>query len=155
GLVLDRSTRENWSLGLLERFARFGIIDSARERSAARESLARLSTRVASLEDPIVRLSGGNQQKVVLSRVLEHDLRVLVLDEPTGGVDVGAKDAIHELVRRVASTDRAVIVFSSDMQELLELASRILVLREGRVADEMELADASEDRILRAMSGVE
>ncbi len=154
GLVLDRSVRENWSLGLLERFAKFGFVDQRAESRGAEESLARLATRTASIEDPIARLSGGNQQKVIFSRTLEHDLRVLLLDEPTRGVDIGAKEAIHELVRRVAESGRAVIVFTSDMPELFELSTRILALREGRVVGEVARGEATSDYVLRCIAGV-
>ncbi len=154
GLVAALGVRANWSLGLERRFAHFGWLARSREAEAAGESLARLGTQYASLEASVATLSGGNQQKVIFCRTLERDLALLLLDEPTRGVDVGAKHELHELVRSVAASGRAVVFATSDLPELLELATRILVLCEGRIVDDVARADATEERLARAMSGV-
>ncbi|MCX5661972.1 MAG: sugar ABC transporter ATP-binding protein [Planctomycetota bacterium] len=156
GLVLNMSGLGNFSLAMLGRLRRrTGLLDHAAEKRLARDHFARLDVRTPSLLTPVATLSGGNQQKIVLARWLARDCRVLIVDEPTRGVDVGAKLAIHELLRKLAASGAAVLLISSELPELLALADRVLVMREGRTAGELLRAEATQDRVLRLMAGVE
>jgi ABC-type sugar transport system ATPase subunit len=123
------------------------------ERERARDAIRRLSIRTPDEEATVGTLSGGNQQKVVLARALSRDPRVLLLDEPTRGVDVGAREEIYKIIGEMAGRGVAVLVVSSDMPEVLGLADRILVLAEGAVAGEVSREDATEERILLLGAG--
>ncbi len=148
GLLLDWSQTKNVSLSDLARFQR-GVLNVRAERSAAREQLRRLST-VPDDPDRIVReLSGGNQQKVVLARWLLHHCRVLLLDEPTRGVDVATKAELYRVIADLAAAGVALLVVSSDNGELVGLCDRVLVMREGAVVFEVDGAHASERELLR------
>jgi ABC-type sugar transport system ATPase subunit len=134
GLLLPMAVRANVTLGSLSRAAgTFGNIRSRVEDGLARPVVESLGVRLRSLAQPVVHLSGGNQQKVLLGRALLHDPAVLLLDEPTRGVDVGARDEVHRLLLDQAARGKAVVVASSDLDELLALADRIVVLARGRV----------------------
>ena len=149
GLLLDWSLSKNVSLADLGRFLRRGLISRRDERAAATEQLRALGT-IPDDADRIAReLSGGNQQKVVLSRWLLHRCRVLVLDEPTRGVDVGAKSEIYKLVADLAANGLGVLMVSSEMDELAGLATRILVMRDGALVAEVDGAEATELELLR------
>jgi ribose transport system ATP-binding protein len=113
-----------------------------------------LQVRAASPDVPVATLSGGNQQKVVLAKCLARRCRVLMLDEPTRGVDVAAKAEIHALVRSLAQDGRGVLLISSELPELIRVATRIIVMRGGRIVGELPRASASADGILRLMTGV-
>jgi len=162
GLVPSLGARANWSLPLLPRLPRRGgailapaqLIDRAAERREAAAALASVGAPPGSLEPPVALLSGGNQQKVVLARWLSTGARVLVVDEPTRGVDVGAKAAIHELLRQRARAGTALLLISSELDELLLLCERVLVMREGRLVGDVRRAEASPESLLRLMAGV-
>jgi ABC-type sugar transport system ATPase subunit len=157
GLVLGLSARENLTLPLLHdrtvtpALAHAGFVQRRSERELAGRLFQQLRLRASAMEAPVAGLSGGNQQKVVLARWLATTPRVLLLDEPTRGVDVGAKAEVHALVRALAAGGTAVLLVSSDLPELLALSHRILVLREGRVAGELAGAEASEEAVMRLM----
>ena len=153
GLVLGMRTRENATLPTLRRFARGGWITRRAESTAVSESFARVALRAGS-EVAVSSLSGGNQQKVVLSKWLTAGSNLLILDEPTRGVDVGAKAELHSWIDQRASEGAAVLLISSELPELLTLSSRILVLREGRLRGELSRADATQDSLLRMMAGL-
>jgi ABC-type sugar transport system ATPase subunit len=153
GLVLSLRTRENATLPTLARFARLGWIDRAAERATCRTYFARLAVR-APQEALTAALSGGNQQKIVMAKWLAAECDVLLLDEPTRGVDVGAKAEIHAWIDRLAAEGRAVLLISSELPELLHLATRILVLRAGRVVGELSREAATQDALLRLMTGL-
>ncbi|MCC6786003.1 MAG: sugar ABC transporter ATP-binding protein [Planctomycetes bacterium] len=153
GLVLEASVRENLALPGLARRARFGCVDGAVERRLAAASVESLAVRTAGLEQVVRTLSGGNQQKLVLGKWLTLEPRVLLLDEPTRGIDVGSKDEIYALVRELASRGLAVLFASSEMEELLGLADRILVVHEGRLAGELAGADATEELVMQLATG--
>ncbi len=153
GLVLDLSGLENVTLPLLPELSRWGWIRPAAARARADEAFARLKVRVPNLNAPAVGLSGGNQQKLVLAKWLAARCRLLILDEPTRGVDVGAKAEIHALVRELAEAGTAVILISSELPELLSLATRFLVLREGQLVGELS-AGADQAALMRLMAGV-
>ncbi len=154
GLVLSESCLHNESLPTLERLSRMSWIDRARERAQAAELFQRLRVRTPGLNAVVAGLSGGNQQKVVLAKWLAAKPKLLILDEPTRGVDVGAKAEIHALIGELASQGTALLVISSELPELLTLADRIIVLRDGRTAGEVRRADATQDLLLRMMAGL-
>lgn len=162
GLILPMSVRANFSLVILDRLRRFGLLSRRRERQAAREALERLDVRTPTLETPAQNLSGGNQQKLVIAKWLARDLRVLIVDEPTRGVDVAAKAAIHQLLVDLAAQGLAILLISSELPELIGLADRLLVLRDGRLVDELPGLGRARDpdaeashsaRVMASMSG--
>jgi ABC-type sugar transport system ATPase subunit len=154
GLVLSMSAMSNTTLATLERLSRFGFIRRTKERLQARTYFDRLRVRAPGLDAIAAGLSGGNQQKLVLAKWLAAQCRILILDEPTRGVDVGAKAEIHALIDRLAADGCAVILISSELPEVLHLSTRILVLREGRLAGELSRADANQAAVMRLMAGV-
>jgi L-arabinose transport system ATP-binding protein len=147
-LLLERSVRDNTSLVVLDRLRRFRFVKRAEERRLTREYVDRLNVRTPSIEHEVRKLSGGNQQKVVLARWLARKPKVLILDEPTRGIDVGAKAEIYHLIDDLARTGVAVLVISSELPEVLGLADRIIVMQNGRITGELDRADASEEAIL-------
>ncbi len=147
-LLLDDSVFHNVSLPSLDRFARAGLIDARRELAAAAEVLGSLDVRPADPERIVRELSGGNQQKVVVARWLLRNCALLMLDEPTRGVDVGARADLYALVRALAADGIGILLVSSEIPEVLGLADRVLVLREGRVIHEAAAAELDEARVL-------
>ena len=154
GLILSMSGRANGALAVLADLARRGLLTAAAESRAIGPFAERLGLRADKLRAPVAALSGGNQQKVVLMKWLAARCPVLIVDEPTRGVDVGAKAELHALIDELAMSGTAVILISSEMPEVLNLSSRILVFREGRIAGEMSRAQASPDAVMRLMAGV-
>jgi ribose transport system ATP-binding protein len=154
GLVPSESGLHNVSLPTLGRLARLTWLRRAAERALARECFDRLRVRTPDLDALVAGLSGGNQQKIVLARWLAARTQVLILDEPTRGVDVGAKAEIHALIGQLALAGHAILLISSELPELLSLSRRILVLREGRVVGELARRDATQAGLLRLMAGV-
>ena len=154
GLVLGMSGRGNFSLSLLDRLRRLGLLDRARERREAEMHFERLRVKTPSIETPVGDLSGGNQQKVVLAKWLARGGRLLIVDEPTRGVDVGAKAAIHQIILNLARDGMAIMLISSEMPEVLGLSTRILVMREGRLIAEVPGAAATQESLLRLMAGL-
>jgi ribose transport system ATP-binding protein len=148
GLLLNESVARNISVASLTRFARSGFVLRGAERDAAQQQAQALDVRPPGVERPIRNLSGGNQQKVVLARWLLRGCRVLLLDEPTRGVDVGARSEIYTLVRRLADDGVAVVVVSSEVEEVLGLADRVLVISEGRVVRTAPAAEIDEHQVL-------
>ncbi len=155
GLVLSMLARENTTLPTLGWLARLGWISRAREAQVTNEYLGRLNVRAGLAESVTASLSGGNQQKIVMAKWLAARGNVLMLDEPTRGVDVGAKAELHAWIDRLASSGCGVLLVSSELPELLNLSSRILVLREGRLVGEVPRSQAAQDVLLRLMTGVE
>jgi ABC-type sugar transport system ATPase subunit len=153
GLVLLLSGLHNTSLPSLPRLSRASWIRRADERRIAREFFDLLRVATPSVDAPVAGLSGGNQQKIVLAKWLAAGSRVLLLDEPTRGVDVGAKAEIHGIIDRLASQGHAILLISSELPEVLALSTRILVLRHGRLAGTVDRAQATQDRLLRLMTG--
>ncbi|WP_310564460.1 multiple monosaccharide ABC transporter ATP-binding protein [Hydrogenophaga sp.] len=151
GLVLAEDIQFNTSLAHLEAVSRAGVIDDGREYSVAQGYREKLRIRCSGVNQKTVNLSGGNQQKVVLSKWLFTEPEVLILDEPTRGIDVGAKYEIYTLIAQLAAEGKCVIVISSEMPELLGLSDRIYVMNEGRFVAEMPVAEASQEKIMRAI----
>jgi ribose transport system ATP-binding protein len=148
GLLLDEPIYKNVTLSSFGRFARAAVLDERRERAVAREQIDALELRPADPDRPAGTLSGGNQQKILLARWLVHGTRVLLLDEPTRGVDVGARSEIYALIRRLADAGTAIVVVSSEIPEVLGLADRVLVIADGRVLQTSPAADIDEHRVL-------
>jgi ABC-type sugar transport system ATPase subunit len=154
GLVLGMRIRENETLPILPRLAKLGFIQRRREKETALKYFERLRIRAPGLESVTAGLSGGNQQKVVLAKWLAAECDVLMVDEPTRGVDVGAKSEIHEILRELTAAGKAVLMVSSELPELIKISDRILVFRGGEIVGEVSRAEASEDRLIRLMAGV-
>jgi ribose transport system ATP-binding protein len=148
GLLLDQAVYRNITVSSLRRFSRAGLLDGRAERRDAREVTESLDVRPAGVDRLVRLLSGGNQQKVVLARWLLRGCRVLLLDEPTRGVDVGARTEIYALIRSLADSGVAVVVVSSEVEEVLGLSDRVLVVREGRVVHEGPASEIDESRVL-------
>jgi L-arabinose transport system ATP-binding protein len=147
-LLMQRSVRDNVSIAVLKRIRRFRVVRRAKERALVAEYIRELRVRTPSMEQEVRKLSGGNQQKTVLARWLARNPKLLILDEPTRGVDVGAKAEIYRIIDGLAAEGMALLVISSDMPEVLGLADRIIVMRGGRVAGEIARADATEEAVL-------
>ena len=154
GLILSMSALENVTLPLLESVSTNSWINGHDERALAQKYFDRLHVKLASPDAPASGLSGGNQQKLVLARWLAAGSRVLILDEPTRGVDVGAKAELHEWIDQLASDGHAILLISSELPELLHLSTRIIVLREGRIVGEVSRESATQESLLRLMAGL-
>jgi len=153
GLILDMGVRENMSLVSLWPESRFGFIDFHAEQRLAQDMIPALSIKTPNERQVVQFLSGGNQQKVVLAKWLAMKPRVLLLDEPTRGIDVGAKAEIYDLVYRLAGEGLAVLFVSSEMEEILSLSDRVLVMHEGRLAGCLSRRDLTEENVMRLAAG--
>ena len=154
GIVLGLSERHNVALPILDLLQRLGFITPAREAEVVNQYHDRMKVKSPSIESVVGGLSGGNQQKVVLAKWLAANCEILMVDEPTRGVDVGAKAEIHDLLREVAAAGKAVLVVSSDMPELLAISTRILVMRDGQLVTELP-GGSSEQEVMAYMAGAE
>ena len=150
GLILSMSVEQNISLSNLQDMESHGILSHHRERKHAESYVQQFAIKTPTVTQPVRTLSGGNQQKVVLSKVLSSRPRVLMLDEPTRGIDVNAKREIYALIDRLKREGMAVIVVSSELPELLGIADRILVMCEGCKTAEFDRRDASEELLMQA-----
>ncbi len=153
GLLLGRSVSENVTLSSLAQLSRAGMVRPRPERRAVRDMLARVDVRGGGHAVVASELSGGNQQKLLFARSLLRDPRVLIADEPTRGVDVGAKRAIYELLASLTESGLSVLLISSDVEEILGLAHRVLVMRAGRIVAELTGDEATEAAIIGAAFG--
>ncbi|THF87417.1 sugar ABC transporter ATP-binding protein [Deinococcus sp. KSM4-11] len=152
GIIPDLSVRENLTLALLPRLARAGVVDTARQQQIVDEFIARLGIKTSDPEQPIRELSGGNQQKVLLARWLATRPRLLILDEPTRGIDVGAKAEIQRMIGELAQGGLGVLMISSEIEELLEGCHAVTVLLDGQSVARLEGADLNEGTLLHAMA---
>lgn len=148
GLFLDMSVSENLNLGVIEKDSKFGFLDRIMARRRSRKATAALNIKAASSDAAVGGLSGGNQQKVLLARLLETDPRFLILDEPTRGVDIGAKSEIYKLIDEVAKSGMAVAVISSELAEIVGICDRVIVMREGRVAGSLKGSEITQENIM-------
>jgi rhamnose transport system ATP-binding protein len=153
GLVMDLSIARNATMTRMRSLAPGGIIRAARERALASEWATRLQLKYHRLDDTVGTLSGGNQQKVVLAKWLATEPKVLIIDEPTRGIDVGTKAEVHRLISELASRGLAVLMISSELPEVLGMADRVLVMHEGRLTGEFSRAEANEENVIRAATG--
>jgi putative multiple sugar transport system ATP-binding protein len=149
--VLDDDIKKNISLAHLDGVADNMVIDEAREFRVADDFRSKMRIRCSSVLQRVVNLSGGNQQKVVLSKWLFSNPEVLILDEPTRGIDVGAKYEIYTLISQLAAEGKCIIMISSEMPELLGMCDRIYVMNEGRFVGQFDAAEASQEKIMRAI----
>lgn len=150
GLLPNLQVRPNLTLHSLPAFSTSGWLNAAKERLLASEQVQRFNIRTPSIEQMIVNLSGGNQQKVILAKVLMADPSILLMDEPTKGVDIGAKNEIYKLMLELVERGISIVMISSELPELLAMCDRFVVLAEGMVADEFPKAEASEHRVMLA-----
>jgi L-arabinose transport system ATP-binding protein len=148
GLILIRSVLENASIAILRQLSRFSFIRGALEAKVVTGFIEKLRVMTPSVEQPVGKLSGGNQQKVVLARWLAAKPKVLILDEPTRGIDVGAKAEIYALLDELAKQEIAIILISSELPEILGLSDRIYVMQNGRITGELARAEATEEKVL-------
>ena len=152
-LLLLRSVRDNVSLCVPQKVSRLGFFDRAAESRLVSALTRRLGVRTPSIEQEVRKLSGGNQQKVVFARWLAREPRILILDEPTRGIDVGAKLEIYRLIEELAEAGIAILVISSELTELLGLTDRIVVMRAGSIVGELPTATATEEAVLALAMG--
>jgi rhamnose transport system ATP-binding protein len=153
GLVRSMTVRENFSLAALGKVAFGGFIDRALERKLADDGVKRFSVKTSSLEQIAGKLSGGNQQKIVLGKWLANQPKLLILDEPTRGIDVGAKAEIHRLMGELAAQGLAILMISSELPEVLGMSDRVLVMREGRIVAEFPRKKVTQEVAGAAMMG--
>jgi putative multiple sugar transport system ATP-binding protein len=148
GLILEEPVARNVTLANLEGISKNGVLNTAEEQQVAERFRKAMNIRTPGVYQKVVNLSGGNQQKVVLSKWLFADPRVLILDEPTRGIDVGAKFEIYGIMNDLAAQGRGVVMISSEMPELLGMCDRIYVMNEGRIVGELAGSEASQERIM-------
>jgi ribose transport system ATP-binding protein len=154
GLHLDKSVRDNIALPVLSRLGRFGFIGRRRETSLAQQMAGELSIKLTSVDQPVRTLSGGNQQKVVIAKLLSVGAKILLFHDLTRGIDVGTKAEVFHLMRDLAAKGHAILFYSSENQELVNMCDRVLVLRGGRSMGTIAAASLSEERILQAAMGL-
>ncbi|GAB1363063.1 hypothetical protein MASR1M32_22990 [Rhodobacter sp.] len=152
GLLLSKTLRENLTLSTLPRFGT-PLISRAREEAALTDAIAEFDIRAPQREMAVGNLSGGNQQKLLLAKTMLPEPEVIIIDEPTRGIDIGTKRQIYHFIDRLAREGRSVIVISSDMPEILGLSDRVLVMRQGRLAGELTGSDINETAVVRLVMG--
>lgn len=150
GVVLDKTIAENTTMASLEKFTKGVFIDRKKEATVAQEYVNKLKTKTPSVTTPTVSLSGGNQQKVVIAKWLARDCDILIFDEPTRGIDVGAKSEIYHLMNELAKQGKSIIMISSELTEILRMSDRIVVMCEGRKTGEIAIEEASQENIMHA-----
>jgi rhamnose transport system ATP-binding protein len=150
GCIVELSILENINLPVMDRLAKFGIRNMAAELSVGQEFKDKLQIKLSDLEAPVKSLSGGNRQKVVLSKWLATQPRVIILDEPTHGIDVAVKKQVHDIIRDMAKAGIGIVVISSDLPEVLSISDRILVVAEGGLVAGFNAEEATQERIMEA-----
>ena len=153
GLVLGLSVRENFGLPNLDQFSRGSVISRPKESKAFGGYVNSIHIKISDQEQLAKNLSGGNQQKVVLAKWLQRNAEVLIFDEPTRGIDVGAKFEIYQLINQLAAAGKAVLMISSELPEILGMCDRIMVMHEGRMCGELSRAEASQEKIMELAVG--
>ncbi len=155
GCIQFASVTFNTTLICKDKFCTYGVINEKKRRAVAQQYKEALNIKVPSLNQAVINLSGGNQQKVVVAKTMAADLEIVFFDEPTKGIDVGAKQEIYQLINAMASEGKAIVMISSDMEEILGMSDRIIVLYEGRIAGELSRDQFSQENILTLASGME
>jgi rhamnose transport system ATP-binding protein len=153
GVIPEMAVAANTTLAILRQISRAGLLDFAREREIAGAFVRRLGTKTPSVDTPVGQLSGGNQQKVALARWLATEPAIIILDEPTQGVDVGAKAEIHHLMSELAGRGLAILMISSELPEILGMSDRIAVMHDGSIIGELSRAEASQEKVLEMALG--
>lgn len=154
GLVLEMSIAQNVTLPIIGKIFPFGFIRPKKEQQIAAAVCGRLSVKFGTLNHPVDSLSGGNKQKIVLAKWLLTNAKVLIFDEPTKGIDIGAKDLIHDLMNNLAQTGLGIIMISSELPEILKLSDRVIVMSKGVITGSFAINEANQDRIIRCASGI-
>jgi ABC-type sugar transport system ATPase subunit len=154
GLVLEHSLSDSISIGFTDLLLRFGLIQHAEETNRVRHALETYAIRASSPDQEVAAISGGNQQKTLLARWLDRDPKVIVLDEPTRGVDVGAKAEIHSLIDRLARQGKAVLLISSDLPEIIGMSDRVVVMHHGGISDQLHGPSLTQENVILAASGL-
>jgi len=155
GVILEMAVRENMSLASLRRDQKKGFLNRAKEDEISKEMVERMRVKTPSDQQLVQFLSGGNQQKVVLGKWLAMNPKVLLLDEPTRGIDIGAKAEIYSLMEELAAKGMAILFVSSDMEEVLGMSDRVLVMHEGRITGELKRDELSEEAVMQLATGGE
>ncbi len=153
GVLMPMSVWQNCTLAVADRMSRLGWLRDGAGKKATHEYVQKLRVRLRAINQPIRELSGGNQQKIVLAKWLLTKPRVMILDEPTRGIDIGAKAEVHKLISELASTGMAVLMISSELPEVLAMSDRILVMREGKIVKELARSEATPERVIVAATG--
>ena len=148
GCVVQKTVAENTTMATMKNFMNGLLIDKKKEAKVAQEYVEALATKTPSVEQLVVNLSGGNQQKVVIAKWLTRDCEILIFDEPTRGIDVGAKNEIYKLMNKLASEGKSIIMISSEMTEILRMSDRIVVMCEGKKTGEIDIAEATQENIM-------
>jgi len=154
GLILDRSIKDNIAISTLKRISKFGVVPPKAEEEIADRAVKNLNIKTPGIKQKVLNLSGGNQQKVVLGKWLETDPEILILDEPTRGIDVGAKQEIYKIMVDIVARGKSIIMISSEMEELLGMSDRVIVLSRGRMSAELKKEDFSQEKMLRASAEI-
>ena len=149
GLMLDKSVTDNSGIASISDFVTAGIIRDGKMRKVAEETNALLRTKTPSMEQLLKNLSGGNQQKVIIARWLMKNSDIFIFDEPTRGIDVGAKSEIYRLMEDLVSQGKSIIMISSELPEVLRMSDRIVVMCEGRKTGELDIAEATQENIMQ------
>ena len=149
GLMLDKSVAENTALASLDKYIKFGIINDRKIKEEARIENSKLKTKTPSMEQALKNLSGGNQQKVIIARWLIKNSDILIFDEPTRGIDVGAKSEIYTLMNELARSGKSIIMISSELVEILRMSDRVLVMCEGKKTGELDISEANQEKIMQ------
>ena len=150
GIVVDKTVAENSTMASLESFMKGMFIDKKKENQVAQQYVETLKTKTPGVDQLVVNLSGGNQQKVVIAKWLVRNCDILIFDEPTRGIDVGAKSEIYQLMNELVAEGKSIIMISSEMTEILRMSDRIVVMCEGRKTGELDIAEATQERIMHA-----
>ncbi len=150
GIIVEKTVAENSTMATLEKFTKGFFIDKKREKSESENYVAKLKTKTPTVDTAVMNLSGGNQQKVVIAKWLIRDCDILIFDEPTRGIDVGAKSEIYHLINELAAQGKSIIMISSELPEILRMSDRIIVMCEGRKTGEISIEEASQTNIMDA-----
>ena len=154
GVLIEQSIRVNTTLTSLGRVSKMGIIKHKKDKEFSKKILAELATKYASVEDNVSSLSGGNQQKIALAKWLAADCQCMILDEPTRGVDVGAKAEIYKNINKLAESGMAIIMISSEMEEIINMCDRVMIMRQGKIVGELEKNEMTENNLIKLSMGV-
>jgi ribose transport system ATP-binding protein len=154
GLLLNMGLRPNLTLLTLKKHLKFGFLDGSSETRALERAVRRFDIRARDASVAVGRLSGGNQQKLMLGKTMESEPDIIIMDEPTRGIDVGTKQQIYHIIAALAAEGKSIILISSEMQEVIGLSHRVVVMREGRLAGVLEGAEITESEIMRYAAGI-
>ena len=150
GLIVDKSVEENTVVSTLEKFTSGIFIDKAKSKKISEKYVKELKTKTPNTEQIVRKLSGGNQQKVVIAKWLVRDSDILIFDEPTRGIDIGAKSEIYALMEELAKQGKSIIMISSELPEVLRMSDRVIVMCEGRITGVLDIAEANQEVIMQS-----